>query len=196
LPRTFRGVGFLSFAVSPRAPTGQTACRFRQIDGECAMRNTEWSRRLVLSVAVMAASGLGGCKAMSEKYIKLEVWKYERCFGHLPPGFVPPGAIAPAMAAPAAQPCGQGAAPCQSAPCQNASFAPGDRGMGDNCNNCQGGTIEGGMPASSGPSGTFVPGLPAGPGGSPGPMPSANLPTPAGMTTGKPIILSDEVVLP
>jgi hypothetical protein len=39
-------------------------------------------------------------------------------------------------------------------------------------------------------------GLPAGPGGSPGPAAGAALPTPAGVTAGKPVIISDEVVLP
>ena len=68
-----------------------------------------WSGRTLACLPVLAlAAGLTGCKAMNERYIALEVWKYEKCFGHLPPGFVPPGA------APAAPPrvCGQGA-PCQ-----------------------------------------------------------------------------------
>ena len=89
--------------------------------------------------AIVMAVGLSGCKTVSERYIALEVWKYEKCFGHLPPGFVPPGAAA---AAPAMQPCGQPAA-C-SAPCQSASFAPGEQAMAGNCNDCQGGVVSGG----------------------------------------------------
>ena len=57
------------------------------------MRSTEWSKRALLVVpVVLAAAGLSGCKSLSERYIRLEVWKYEKCFGHLPPGFTPPGA--------------------------------------------------------------------------------------------------------
>jgi hypothetical protein len=67
------------------------------------------------TAAVVAAVATTGCKSLTERYIALEVWKYEKCFGHLPPGFTPPGA---AIAAPAAQPrvCGQQAACCDSAP--------------------------------------------------------------------------------
>jgi hypothetical protein len=132
------------------------------------------------SAAILMAVGLTGCKSVTERYIALEVWKYEKCFGHLPPGFVPPGAAA----APAMQPCGQPAA-CSPAPCQSASFAPGEHAVAGNCNDCQGGVVSGGMPAG----GTVVPSLPAGPGGSPGPMPT-------GMSASKPVIISDEVVLP
>jgi len=145
------------------------------------MRAPAWTGRALacLSLATLAA-GLSGCKTINEKYIAMEVWKYEKCFGHLPPGFVPPGA---AHAAPPPQPrvCGQGA-PCQ----QACPPAPG-------CEGCQGGVVEGGLP----PAGMGVPagvGVPAGPGGSPGP--AAALPTPAGMTAGKPVIISDEVVIP
>jgi hypothetical protein len=124
-------------------------------------------------VAVLIAAG--GCKTLNERYIALEVWKYEKCFGHLPPGFVPPGAAAPAAAP---RVCGQGAA------CQDACPpAPG-------CDGCQGGMVEGGAVVPPGV------GLPAGPGGSPGPAAGAALPTPAGVTAGKPVIISDEVVLP
>ena len=78
------------------------------------MRAKEWIKRALLVVpVVLAAAGLSGCKSMSERYIALEVWKYEKCFGHLPPGFTPPGAAAP-MAAPPMRPCGQ------QAPCANA----------------------------------------------------------------------------
>ena len=93
----------------------------------------------------------------------LEVWKYERCFGHLPPGFVPPGAQQPA--APPPRVCGQGA-PCQAAPCQAAPMG---------CNECGGGggmMMDGGMPVG------------------------ASMPTPAGMTAGKPVVISDELVVP
>ena len=129
---------------------------------------------LPLCVVLVAASG---CKTMNERYIALEVWKYEKCFGHLPPGFVPPGAAAPAAAAPKI--CGQGA-PCQQG-CPPAT---------DGCNGCQGGVVEGGAPLPGGM------GVPAGPGGSPGPAAGAALPTPAGVTAGRPVVISDEVVLP
>ena len=155
---------------------------------------------------VILAAGLSGCKAMNEQYIQLEVWKYEKCFGHLPPGFVPPGAAAGT----AVRGCGQGTpmqgAPCQpvvqGAPYQSASFSPSAQ-LGNNCDECQGATVNGAMPGGAG--GTIVPGggmivpgsmVPAGPGGSPGPMPSGRAPTPAGMTTSRPVIISDEVVLP
>ena len=135
------------------------------------MRAQAWNRRL-LATAIIAAAAAGGCKSLNERYIALEVWKYEKCFGHLPPGFTPPGA---AIAAPAAAPqrvCGQQAACCESAPASG-------------CNGCEGGTVvEGSMS------------MPAGPGGSPGPAAGATLPTPAGVTAGKPVIISDEVVMP
>ncbi|MFM8734773.1 MAG: hypothetical protein ACKOC8_06220 [Pirellulales bacterium] len=140
------------------------------------MRAQDWSRRLVAAAAVIAATTSGGCKSLNERYIALEVWKYEKCFGHLPPGFTPPGA---AVAAPAAAPprvCGQQAACCESAPASG-------------CNSCEGGAVvEGGMPAGMS--------IPAGPGGSPGPAAGATLPTPAGVTAGKPVVISDEVVMP
>jgi len=168
------------------------------------MRANSWYRaaaRCLPVVMLIAAASLSGCKSMTEKYIALEVWKYEKLFGHLPPGFVPPGAM-PA-AAPAMRPCGQ-QAPCQGAPCGGGadhvvgSPMAGMAGMaGDNCNSCQGGVVQGGMH-----SGTIMsPGVPAGagslpvgPGGSPGP--SAGMPTPASVTSSRPVVISDEVVLP
>ncbi|MFN5755837.1 MAG: hypothetical protein ACK54F_12115 [Planctomycetia bacterium] len=151
------------------------------------MRATEWSRLAIVAAAVVMAAGSTGCKSLNERYIALEVWKYEKCFGHLPPGFVPPGA-AVAPAAPAMRPCGQPSNCCESTPCQTASFAPGGHvAGGSNCNDCQGAVVEGGMPAG----GTVVPSLPAGPGGAPGPMPGG-----APVTTSKPVVISDEVVLP
>jgi hypothetical protein len=93
--------------------------------------------------------------------------------------------------APAMRPCGQPANCGQATPCQSASFAPGGHVAGGDCNECQGAVVEGGMPMGAG--GTVMPGLPAGPGGAPGPMPS-NLPSP--VSTSKPVIISDEVVLP
>ena len=62
------------------------------------MRVLVFGRRVVTSAAVIAIMAMTGCKSMNERYIALEVWKYEKCFGHLPPGFTPPGA-APAMTA-------------------------------------------------------------------------------------------------
>lgn len=87
---------------------------------------------------------------------------------------------------------------------------------GENCNSCQGGVqgsmIEGGLPAGTtivpGSStihqgGTMLPGgagapiLPSGPGGAPGPVPSAGIPTPvSAVSTSRPVVISDEVVLP
>ena len=134
------------------------------------MRAQDWARRLLALTAVVA-----------ERYIAMEVWKYETCFGHLPPGFTPPGA---AIAAPAAAPrvCGQQS---QSQCCESAPVSTG-------CNSCEGGgtVVEGGVPAGI-PAGAV---MPAGPGGSPGP--GASLPTPAGITAGKPVVISDEVVIP
>jgi len=162
------------------------------------MRANSWYRaaaRCLPVVMVIAAASLSGCKSLTERYIALEVWKYEKLFGHLPPGFVPPGAM-PA-AAPAMRPCGQ-QAPCQGAPCGGgADHVVGSPMAGDNCNSCQGGVVEGGMH-----SGTIMsPGVPAGagalpvgPGGSPGP--SAGMPTPAAVTSSRPVVISDEVVLP
>ena len=142
------------------------------------MASWGWKARVFASLPLLAMSAAGsGCKSLNERYIALEVWKYEKCFGHLPPGFVPPGAAA----APAAPPriCGQGA------PCPDAC-PPATAG----CDGCQGGTVEGGMPAPPGI------GVPAGPGGSPGPGARAALPTSAGVMAGKPVVISDEVVLP
>ena len=135
-----------------------------------------WMARVSACLSICAlVLGAGGCKTLNERYIALEVWKYEKCFGHLPPGFVPPGAATAAAAPPRV--CGQGAA-CQQA-CPPAA----------GCEGCQGGVVEGGLP----PAGM---GVPAGPGGSPGPAAGAALPTPAGVTAGKPVIISDEVVIP
>lgn len=133
------------------------------------MRSTEWVSRALLCVPVMlAAAGLSGCKTFTERYIALEVWKYEKCFGHLPPGFTPPGA-AP-MAAPPMRPCGQ-PTPC-AAPADSCSQC-GDGGMG--------GVVEAGVPVMSGgaPAGVSMPG-----------------PSPAAVTSSKPVVISDEVVLP
>jgi len=143
---------------------------------------------------MLTSSGLSGCKSLTEKYIALEVWKYEKLFGHLPPGFVPPGAMP--VAAAAMRPCNQPAA-CQPAPC-GGGHGVGMTMAGSNCDQCQGG----GMVEGSMPSGTIVsPGmptgagsLPVGPGGSPGP--SAGMPTPAAVTSSRPVVISDEVVLP
>jgi hypothetical protein len=140
-----------------------------------------WTARSIACLPLVAMLvAAGGCKSLNERYIALEVWKYERCFGHLPPGFVPPGAAAPA--APPPRVCGQGAACPQGCP-------PATAG----CDNCQGqgAVMEGGMAMP--PPGI---GVPTGPGGSPGPGTGAGLPTPAGVTAGKPVIISDEVVLP
>jgi len=128
--------------------------------------------RLTAAAIVFALSGLGGCKSLNERYIALEVWKYEKCFGHLPPGFVPPGAAAPQAAAPRV--CGQGA------PCQNGCPPAAASG----CNDCAGGVVEGGMPMEGGhPAPAMT--APAGPGGAP-----------AGVTAGKPVVISDELVVP
>ncbi len=123
------------------------------------MRRTLWNcRALVCVPVVLAAAGLTGCKSLSERYIAFEVWKYERCFGHLPPGFTPAGAVPPPMAAPAAmRPC---SAPCQ--PC----------GMADPCNSCGSG-----MPMVGG-------------------MVTNEVGGPQPVRASKPVIISDEVVLP
>ena len=123
------------------------------------MRANSWCRaaaRCLPVVMVLAAASLSGCKSVTEKYIALEVWKYEKLFGHLPPGFVPPGAM-PA-AAPAARPCGQQQAPCQAAPCGGGDHVVGSGMAGDNCNSCQGGVVAGGMPSGA----IMSPGMPAG----------------------------------
>jgi len=135
------------------------------------MRANGWMARACSAAAVIAmTAAFGGCKSLNERYIALEVWKYEKCFGHYPPGFTPPGAAA---AVPPARVCGQGN------PCPQATT----------CDPCQGAAMEGGMPLPPGGIG-----VPSGPGGSPGP--GASLPTPAGVTTGRPVVISDEVVLP
>jgi len=144
------------------------------------MRATEWTGRCVAWVALaLVSGGLVGCKSLSERYIALEVWKYEKCFGHLPPGFVPPGAAAQ----PAAQPriCGQNAG------CTN-GCPPASAG----CDSCgaggEGMVMEGGMPTPAAIS------APGGPGGSP--AASGPLPMPGGVTTSRPVVISDEVVVP
>jgi hypothetical protein len=149
-----------------------------------------------LLVVALAATGLSGCKAVTERYIACEVWKYEKLFGHLPPGFVPPGAAAP-MAAPAAPVCGSGGG----VPCQNAGCGPGTEGVvgggmaSGNCNGCNGAVVDGGLPAGAIPMGSpGAPSLPAGPGGSPGP--GATIATPTGLSRSRPVVISDEVVLP
>ena len=141
------------------------------------MRATEWTGRLAAWTAVaLVIGGLSGCKTLSERYIALEVWKYEKCFGHLPPGFVPPGA---GQGAPG-RICGQGGG------CPNAC-PPATSGC-DACGGAGGTVVDGGMPLPA------AMGAPGGPGGSP--AASAPLPTPAGVTTSKPVIISDEVVMP
>ena len=142
------------------------------------MRVLVFGRRVVTSAAVIAIVAMTGCKSMNERYIALEVWKYEKCFGHLPPGFTPPGA-APAMTAGPRRGCGQQQPCCDSTPAAAAG-----------CDSCGGsGTVmEGGMPAGVS--------VPVGPGGSPGPGVGAAVPTPAGITAGKPVVISDEVVIP
>jgi len=134
------------------------------------MRAMVWNGRVPACLAVVTvAATLAGCKAMSERYIALEVWKYERCFGHLPPGFTPPGA-----AAAPGRVCGQAGPAAGCDPCQGGGMA--------------GGGIEAGMPMPAGV------GVPLGPGGSPGPTPG--VPMVGGVTAGRPIVISDEVVMP
>ena len=137
------------------------------------MRASGWIGRATVALVLLAVSGTSGCKSLNERYIALEVWKYEKCFGHLPPGFVPPGA-APAPAAPP-RVCGQAAA------CQNGCGPAPVSG----CNDCVGGgMVEGGMPLGGGhPAPAMA--APAGPGGAP-----------AGVTAGKPVVISDELVVP
>lgn len=148
------------------------------------MRINDLGRSLLLGGAVIASLASGGCKSLNERYIALEVWKYEKCFGHYPPGFTPPGAAVAPAAAPAMRPCGQPTDCCQSAP-----MAAG--GMAGGCNDCQGAVVEGGMPMGGAPvGGVGAPSLPVGPGGSPGPMPAG------AVSASKPVVISDEVVLP
>lgn len=129
------------------------------------MRRTQWICRALACVpVVLAAAGLTGCKSLSERYIAFEVWKYERCFGHLPPGFTPAGAVAPPLTAPAGmRPCSAPACP----PC----------GPVDPCNGCGGGMAMGGTAMG----GRMVP-------------TEAGLPQP--VRASKPVVISDEVVLP
>lgn len=180
------------------------------------MRVQGWMPRLLGFGAMAIALSSTGCKTLTERYISLEVWKYERCFGQLPPGFVPPGAMAAASAAPAApRVCGQGGNCAQAAPCAGNGGEVASMG-GENCNSCQGGVqggmIEGGLPAGATivpgsstirqggtmlPGGAAAPMLPSGPGGAPGPVPSAGIPTPvSAVSTSRPVVISDEVVLP
>ena len=131
------------------------------------MRACGW-RGLALVAAALATTAGSGCKSLNERYIALEVWKYEKCFGHLPPGFTPPGAQA--AAAPPPRVCGQNAG-CQPA------CPPADMG----CNECGPGghaVMDGGVPVA-------------------GPMSGpAAVPAPAGVTAGKPVVISDELVVP
>lgn len=142
------------------------------------MRTSGWIGRVAIGAVLVTATGSIGCKTLNERYIALEVWKYEKCFGHLPPGFVPPGAQAPA--APPPRVCGQ-AAPCQNG-CQGMPMA--------GCNDCGGmsggtmGGMSGGMMMEGGMG--AMGGMPAGAAG----------PTPAGVTAGKPVVISDELVVP
>ena len=120
-----------------------------------------WIGRIMVAAVLVVVASASGCKSFTERFIALEVWKYERCFGHLPPGFVPPGAAPPAAAMPG-RVCGQGAA-CQPA-CQPAAMG---------CNDCGGGMgVKGGMMEGS---------FSAAPG----------MPTPSGVTAGKPVVISD-----
>ena len=127
-------------------------------------------RVMAATVLVAVAGGMTGCKSLNERYIALEVWKYEKCFGHYPPGFTPPGAAA--AAAPAGRVCGQQPGGCPQAPA---------------CDPCQGAMVEGGHPLPPGAGVPMVPGAAA---------PAAALPTPAGVTSSRPVVISDEVVLP
>ena len=137
------------------------------------MRASGWIGRATAAAMLLAVSGTSGCKSLNERYIALEVWKYEKCFGHLPPGFVPPGAAAPQAAPPRV--CGQGAA-CQDG-CPPAPMS--------GCNDCAGGgMVDGGMPMGGmHPAPAMA--APAGPGGAP-----------AGVTASKPVVISDELVVP
>lgn len=148
------------------------------------MRINNLGRCMLLAGALLASLAAGGCKSLNERYIALEVWKYEKCFGHYPPGFTPPGAAVAPVAGPAMRPCGQPADCCQSGAGMPGAVAGG-------CNDCQGAVVEGGMPMGGGPGGGVgAPSLPVGPGGSPGPMPAG------AVSASKPVVISDEVVLP
>jgi hypothetical protein len=124
------------------------------------MRARGWSGWALAAAAIVGAGAAGGCKTLSERYIALEVWKYERCFGHLPPGFVPPGAPV-AGGGPPGRVCGQG--------------MPMAAPMG--CDECGGGLAGGGMPM-----------------GMDGGVPTAAAPT--RVTAGRPVLISDELVVP
>lgn len=127
--------------------------------GETQMR-TMWQRRHLAAwtpILLVAAAATSGCKSLNEKYIAMEVWKYERCFGHPPPGFVGAPPRQPPMAAPAMQPCAQGV-----------PYQP----MQPGCDVCAGAPLPTGSPM-------VVPG-----------------PTGMGMTSSRPVVISDEVVLP
>jgi hypothetical protein len=54
------------------------------------MRASGWIGRATAALVLLAVSGTSGCKSLNERYIALEVWKYEKCFGHLPRGSCPP----------------------------------------------------------------------------------------------------------
>ncbi|MFN7811635.1 MAG: hypothetical protein ACK5SI_03100 [Planctomycetia bacterium] len=136
-------------------------------------------RAIACGVAVLVGSGLTGCKSVTEKYIALEVWKYEKLFGHLPPGFVPPGAPQPGAAGPRI--CGQGG------PCQTGCQAPAE-----GCDQCAG--VEGGQVLPGGP--PPAAGAPAGPGGSPGPIGPMSPTSHVRGSVSKPVIISDEMVIP
>ena len=46
------------------------------------MRANVWYRataRALPLMMVVAAAGLSGCKSMNDRYIALEVWKYDKC---------------------------------------------------------------------------------------------------------------------
>lgn len=122
---------------------------------------TMWQRPRMaawMPILLVAAAATSGCKSLNEKYIAMEVWKYEQCFGHPPPGFVGKAPRQPAMAAPAMQPCAPGI-PCQP--------------MQSNCDVCAG------APLPMGASPAMMPG-----------------PSGVGMTSSRPVVISDEVVLP
>ena len=64
--------------------------------------------------------------------------------------------------------------------------------MAGGCNDCQGAVVDGGVPVGGGApvGGIGAPALPTGPGGSPGPLPAGTV------SASKPVVISDEVVLP
>jgi len=119
------------------------------------------NRRALIAtpLALFAMFSFSGCRSMNDAYIRMETWKYEKCFGEPPPGYMP---LTANRAAPAMAPC-QPANNCQAAPA---------------CQACQDGQISGG--GSGG--GAAVMMAPPGPAGS--------------VTSGRPVIISDEIVLP